>query len=60
MNTLGAVKPILWSNRVLLLSGCVSIGLLLLTYQKRLPFLLGSLFCLLGVSLLYIGLVYTF
>lgn len=60
LNTLGAVKPILWSNRVLLLSGCVSIGLLLLTYQKRLPFLLGSLFCLLGVSLLYIGLVYTF
>ncbi|WP_026829462.1 copper resistance D family protein [Exiguobacterium artemiae] len=59
LQTLGAVKPILWSNIVLLLTGGGSIGLLLLTYQKRLPFLLGSLFCLLGVSLLYIGLVYT-
>ena len=59
LNTLGAVKPILWSNIVLLLTGGGSIGLLLLTYQKRLPFLLGSLFSLLGVSLLYIGLVYT-
>lgn len=59
VQTLGAVTPIRWSNIVLLLTGGGSIGLLLLTYQKRLPFLLGSLFCLLGVSLLYIGLVYT-
>ena len=59
LNTLGAVKPILWSNIVLLLTGGGSIGLLLLTYQKRLPFLLGSLFSLLGVSLIYIGLLYT-
>ncbi|MDI3236375.1 CopD family protein [Exiguobacterium antarcticum] len=59
LQTLGEVTPILWSNIVLLLTGGGSIGLLLLTYQKRLPFLLGSLFCLLGVSLLYIGLVYT-
>lgn len=59
LNTLGAVKPILWSNIVLLLTGGGSIGLLLLAYQKRLPFLLGSLFSLLGVSLIYIGLLYT-
>ena len=59
VQTLGPVMPIVWSNIVLLLAGSGSIGLLLLIYQKRLPFLLGSLFCFLGVSLLYIGLVYT-
>lgn len=49
----------LWSNGLVLALGISSVFLLVFTYQKRLPLVLGCLFSLLGVSLLYIGLVYT-
>lgn len=52
-------KVLLWSNGLVLALGISSVFLLVLTYQKRLPLVLGCLFSLLGVSLLYIGLVYT-
>ncbi len=51
-------KVLLWSNGLVLALGISSVFLLVFTYQKRLPLVLGCLFSLLGVSLLYIGLVY--